>query len=385
MQNERKFYELFYSLIRFSFKASLCDRESGFSHIDSTHVFSKDDLILLYNIAKKQSLLGICFIGIQRINRELPNICVNLSADLRMKWLGVSVIIQARNELIKRRSVELQTILKNNGFKYCILKGYGNVLNYPKDCGMLRQTGDIDVWLWCDGGLNQRRKKVIKFARSITPNAKAFYHHVDCSLFDDVEVELHYIPSWFNNPIVNRRFLKWCEMNAANQMDNKKDELSVPTLNFNLIYQLVHIFQHLFMEGIGLRQLMDYYMLLKNSNKISNKASIIETICYLRMEKFSRGIMWVLWKVFGLEHKEMLFEPDEKEGEFLLEEIELAGNFGKYDDRLNKNGKNLVTLFFMHIKRNFLFLTHYPSETLCSPLFKLWHWGWRSVFLNKSI
>lgn len=38
---------------------------------------------------------------------------------------------------------------------------------------------------------------------------------------------------------------------------------ATPTQSVNVVYQMCHLFNHYFHEGIGLRQLMDYYFALK--------------------------------------------------------------------------------------------------------------------------
>ena len=52
------------------------------------------------------------------------------------------------------------------------------------------------------------------------------------------------------------------------ELPNGIGSISVLTLSVNLVHQMVHISHHWYMEGIGLRlrQLMDYYFLLLNTN-----------------------------------------------------------------------------------------------------------------------
>lgn len=378
--------ELFYELVRLSINdRKRTDSEiSSFDFCNLPTVPSKSDWYSLFNLAKKQALVGVCFEGIQTLYQSFPDVITSFPTALRLQWIGLSASITGRNELLNHRCLELQEKLNKAGFKCCILKGQGNLQYYPEELRKLRQSGDIDVWLWCDGNLRQRRKKIIEYARAITPGAPAFFHHVDCDITDDVPVELHYLPSWFNNPFINKKFVKWCEKNGTKETSKGSERILTPSISFNLVYQLIHIYQHLFMEGIGLRQLMDYYMLLESVDWIDKEMlnDVRATLESFKLRRFTSAVMWVLFKVFGLKQEKMVFEPDEKEGKFLLREIEQAGNFGHYDRRLKRKGKSLIWLFIIHFKRNLHFLTHYPGETLWSPLFKLWHWCWRNVCLR---
>lgn len=79
--------------------------------------------------------------------------------------------------------------------------------------------------------------------------------------------------------------------------------------------------------------------------------------------------MWVMKKVFGLEDKYLLCDPDERQGRFLLSEIMTAGNFGKYDDRMQVKaggGKwSQLKRWLLHSAR---LVWHYTQEVLWTPI-----------------
>ena len=58
-------------------------------------------------------------------------------------------------------------------------------------------------------------------------------------------------------------------------MLGEQGEIAIPTVEFNLIFQLTHIYAHLMNEGIGLRQLLDYYYVLCDFYKVYQKSSKI--------------------------------------------------------------------------------------------------------------
>ena len=106
-------------------------------------------------------------------------------------------------------------------------------------------------------------------------------------------------------------------------------------LAFNLVHQMVHIYHHLFTEGIGLRQLCDYYFLLQIANSKSSecvKCSKV-VIADLGLDRFASALMHALHVTFGLTADKMLWEPDLGDGKFLLNEIMQMGNFGRLDKR----------------------------------------------------
>ena len=50
-------------------------------------------------------------------------------------------------------------------------------------------------------------------------------------------------------------------------------EIAVPTTAFNTIYQLCHLYHHFFDEGIGMRQIIDYYFVVNDFGKVKETFS----------------------------------------------------------------------------------------------------------------
>lgn len=144
-----------------------------------------------------------------------------------------------------------------------------------------------------------------------------------------------------------------------------------------LVFSIVHIYRHIFSEGIGLRQLMDYYFILQGSSANQRKDAFA-VLKSLKMSSFVGGVMWILKECFGMKKEYLLCAVNERHGEYLLSDIMTAGNFGQYDDRMQRIDKNKkFKRGFVQLKRNLRFVSYYPSEVLWSPFWKLWHWGWR--------
>ena len=215
----------------------------------------------LYRIAQKQCLVGILFDGIQK----LPPTEVGMSKNLLLQWITQSQMLEKANVRLNDAAIQVSEWFRKKGFRTCILKGQGNALLYPN--GLHRTPGDIDIWV--EGG----DKRVISFVRSISPHEKACYHHIEFPSYKGVEVEVHYRPSFLLCFWHNRKLQKYYERVKEEQFSHRvklgeQGEIAIPTVEFNLIFQLTHIYAHLMNEGIGLRQLLDYYYVLCDFYKV---------------------------------------------------------------------------------------------------------------------
>ena len=88
-------------------------------------------------------------------------------------------------------------------------------------------------------------------------------------MFDDVAVEVHYIPRYMYAPKYDRLLQDFFREKAEEQFCNQvtlegaEGTCAVPTVEFNLVQQLSHMMSHVMGEGIGLRQFIDYYYVLR--------------------------------------------------------------------------------------------------------------------------
>ena len=328
----------------------------------------------LYAIAKKQTLLSVLFHGIQRLPKELAP-----EQKLLMQWMVMAEIIRKQNIRLFQDSVKVCKNFENKGFANCILKGQGNALLYPDP--YMRTPGDIDIYL--SGG----RWKVMKYVDQVCPNQVMRYHHVDFSVMKTA-IEVHFTPSYMFFPIHNSRMQKWfkevMDLQCSNvvTLPDGYGEITVPTTSFNVIYIHSHLYRHVFTEGIGLRQLIDYYFVLVKSEelRVKNLTALQRELKYLGLWKFAGAVMYVLHEALGLPGAKMIAPIDVTEGRFLLAEIMQGGNFGQYDTRLgSKENEGKLHRYLRMSLRNLRFVKHYPTEALSEPLFRTWFALWKKI------
>ncbi len=345
-----------------------------------SRILSEEEWLMLFDMVNKQSLTSVLFVGLEKIFADGQG----QKPKVLFQWFAIQQKATINNQLHNIRAKRLTDILKIGRFESCILKGQGTALYY--DYPDYRQCGDIDVWVRVKGMENdewnpdQSRDDILNFARKqMLQIGHVDIKHSDITFFSDVPVEVHFLPSWMYNPFTNKKLQSFFKEQTDIQFSNYDSSLGFAhtTIEFDLVYSIVHIYRHIFSEGIGLRQLMDYYYILLRSSKEQRDVAF-DILTTLKMKSFVGGIMWILNEKFGMKKELLLCPTNLKHGEFLLSEILTAGNFGHYDERMLRIDKDKrFERGFVQLKRNLRFVGYYPSEVLWSPFWKLWHWCWR--------
>ena len=339
----------------------------------------------LYSFASKQAILGLCFDGIERLGEEYSEELKQnpIGRELLMAWMGKAQQIRRQNIKVNMVASKLYSMLRTDGLRCCILKGQGNALMYPNVYS--RNPGDIDVWV------NASREQITEYAKKhFEIGDDIRYHHLETTM-DGVPVELHFFPCSMNNPLYHARLQKWFKRNADLQCSNVVSlpdgigEIAMPTTAFNVIYQLTHLYHHFFDEGIGMRQIIDYYyvvisdyLLVINDESLVIRDTLQRDLKHLGLWKFARAVMYVLHEALGLSEEKMIAPMDEKRGKLLLAEILNGGNFGKHFTKYGHfSQQGMAKKYFLKIWRNMHFVRYYPAEALSEPIFRTWHFFWR--------
>ena len=334
--------------------------------------------LLLYSFASKQAILGLCFDGIERLGKEYPEELKQnpIGRELLMTWMGKAQQIRRQNMKVNAVASKLFSMLREDGMRCCILKGQGNALMYLNPYS--RTPGDIDVWV------NASREEITEYAKChFKLEDDIRFHHLETTM-DGVPVELHFFPCTMNNPIYNARLQKWYKRNADLQCSNVVSlpdgigEIAIPTTVFNVIYQLTHLYHHFFDEGIGMRQIIDYYYVVNNDELLVVRDTLQKELKHLGLWKFARAVMYVLHEALGLSEEKTIVPMDEKRGKLLLAEILNGGNFGQHFTKYGHfTQQGMAKKYFLKIWRNMHFVQYYPAEALSEPIFRTWHFFWR--------
>ena len=316
----------------------------------------------MFQMARQQALVGVLDDVFQRLpENQLPP--SDLQEELDEQTAKIGRIYHTHEHHVK----ELEELLERLGLHGCILKGTGLAHLYP--IPERRMCGDIDLWIQ-----GNRDAVVAAFKDAGYPVYDIIYQECKVGVFLDTEVEVHFHPSKMYNPFSNARLQRFFEENSPIREDVA---ITYPDARFNAVFCMAHMFRHYLEGGIGLRQMMDYYFVLKELAPEDRKP-VMKTLTRLGMKRFTASVMTCIQFNFGLEDEYLLCPPDRKLGGKLVNDIIAMGNFGVLDKRnYYREGESKWATFLRKNRRVFSNLRYYPREVIWSPFARVSQYVWR--------
>ena len=325
---------------------------------------SSRDWARLYSMARQQTLVGVLNDAVHQLPaNQLP------PENLLQEWDEATAKIGRVYHMHEQHIVELEELLGRMGLHGCILKGTSLAHLYPTP--ERRMCGDIDVWI---AGTHDSILEA--FDKADIPIYDIIYQECKVGIFLDTEVEVHFHASKMYNPFLNARLQRYLEANSPIRNDVV---LTEPDARFNAVFCMAHMFRHYLEGGIGMRQMMDYYYVLRELAP-EDREPVMKALKHLGMKRFTASVMASMKINFGLEDEHLLCPPDKKHGRRLVEDVIRLGNFGVMDRRnYSHDGETAWARFCRKNRRVFSNLRYYPREILWSPFARVSQFVWRKI------
>ncbi|MBR4924278.1 MAG: nucleotidyltransferase family protein [Prevotella sp.] len=317
---------------------------------------NEEDWQDFFQFCYSHSILGVVFAGIERADRPIPQ-------QVLLEWFSFVESTKQQNAVVNKRLIAVSKWFEERGLKSVILKGQANGIMYPSQ--ELRSPGDIDIWVDCE------KMKLIKLVTGQCPGVEYSIHHIKMPVFMDVSVEVHYRPIYLINWFMDRRLQRYVSRIEKKQFENRVNldgvEIGSLTNDFNVVYQLLHMYAHFFSTRNNFKQFVDYYYLLKQGLTEEQKKDAAALLKELKVLKYGHGMMWVMKEVLGLDEKLLVVEPDENVGKAIMRE---SMHYGKFST-------NKIRYVIERFVANFRLALLFPGQVLISPLFLIWHQWWK--------
>ena len=257
-----------------------------------------------------------------------------------------------------------------------------------------RSCGDEDVWVVPKKESKHPGKEVVEYVDANYTMDVLCWLHNGFTDESGVPVEVHLRPSFMSEPCKNRRFQKHFADILSCKTVTELEGAVIPCMKVDedVIYQMNHIYRHLIDEGVGMRQVVDYFYLLKSWDEQHkrSKEETIKIVYWLGMKRFAGALMFVLKELLGMPEEYLLCPASIEDGNFLLNEIIMSGYFGHNDPRMgsitSEGGylQRRASQALRRFKRNMRFLTSFPGEVIWEPIVRVEHFVWKKLKMWKS-
>lgn len=258
---------------------------------------SEEDLCFgcLQQFAENQAVVGLIAAGLEHTTD------VKLPIEEVLRFVGQTLLLEQRNEAMNRFICVLIEKMRKVGIYSLLVKGQGIAQCYERP--LWRDCGDVDLFLGEDN--YKKALRVLSPLATSIDEENTYNKHI-AMVIDGWSVELHgtlrgsikrinrVIDEVQNDVFYSGYVRSWMNGNT---------QVFLPRVDEDVFFVFVHILQHFYIEGIGLRQICDWSRLLYTYR---------ESLDYKLLESRIRkaGIM-TEWKAFGAFAVEYLGLPTE--------------------------------------------------------------------------
>ena len=276
--NQRAFFQILRGGLWEGVNDNLNDNHVSWEGVDWSEV---------YRLSEEQSVVGLIAAGIEKV-QEVPGFKV--PQEWALQFIGATLQIEQQNKAMNEFVAKLISLLRKRDVYTLLVKGQGIAQCYEKP--LWRASGDVDLFL-SDTNYEKAKKELIPLASNVEKEFQLI-KHLGMTL-DGFSVELHGTLRSRLTKRIDREIDKVqneCFYNGeVRSWQNGKTRIFLPGPNQDVIFVFTHILHHLFIEGIGLRQICDWCRLLWTyRDKIDNN----------QLEKHLEQMSLITeWKVLG--------------------------------------------------------------------------------------
>ena len=243
-----------------------------------------------------------------------------------------------RNMEILLQHQYLHELMTKAGIPYVVLKGAASAYYYPLP--HQRMMGDVDFLVAEDDV--ERAAELLK-AEGFTPSDDHHGFHIAFHK-ERMNFELHFDPPGVPSGEVGGIIREYCAdiISAAKTVQSGMTTFQNPEPFHHGLVMLLHMKNHLLVEGIGLRHLCDWAVFVDRFSDSEFRALYEEKLKRVGLWRFAEAISLAAHLAIGLPYREFMGN-DRELALGLLADILSGGNFGR-----KKEGRPEEGLFISH-------------------------------------
>lgn len=290
-------------------------------------VLSKD---LDWSAVREEALKQAVFLHVASQEEAL---C--LSEEEKKSWENYKYRLVVSNMQSAYAIQEMNRVMRDNGFKYVILKGLAAASYYPNP--QLRILGDVDFLIE-----NHLKDEVIN-ALETDGYDNWDTEHICHVVFKKPKqhLEMHFetvgIPDGVQGEYV-REYMSEALQETVEFSLNER-QISLPKSKYHGLILLLHMQHHMLSEGIGLRHLMDWCCFVdKTCDEGFWEKDLLPILKKIGLFKYARVITKTGALYFKTACPEWCIEADEILCDDVMNDILTGGNFGRKNAERSKSG-----------------------------------------------
>ena len=305
----------------------------GKSEVDVFCSFDEQEWKEVLWLSSSQTVAGIIADGLS----DCPQGVV--PRQIAIKLISSSVSTEHRNQQINAKIAQLIPEFVKAGVPVVVVKGQAIAQSYKNP--LSRMPGDIDLIVKPED--YERAKAIIRNLSGEEGTDDSGMKHFAAAV-GDIEVEVHGTVHTSLSSKINDML---DEMQAEVLADGGSwvwncngVDVKVPSADFDALYIFLHLLQHFFCGGLGLRQLCDMAMALHAHKGEIDEQKLIERLERMKLESEWKAFIAFLVNYLGLPEQEAPLYDDKytKQADRIWKYIRKTGNFGKNKSR--KYGMN---------------------------------------------
>lgn len=316
----------------------------------------------LFILAREQTVEGIVMdaVGALPPQQKPP-------MDIRLQAIGRVQQIEEGNALLNRELLAMLVLIEKRRLRVVLMKGQGAASRYLSP--MHRCPGDIDLFAPDDfEAVNALMMELSAELGKVTPEKHTDY------MLREVAWEIHNHMSDMCHAGA-RRFISagYPRETAFVEIEGRLVPVFPPS--FDAVYMVAHMVHHVVSEGLGLRQLCDWVMLLHKEKDEIEREELVRYVVALHLERPFKVLGVIAVELLGLPREELPLTYGEKErkiARLLWSDILKQGNFGKYSGRVPAAGLwGRLGNYFYTLERCVRLYGVCPSEASRRPFMKI--------------
>lgn len=321
----------------------------------------KVDYDEIIRLAEEQSVIGLVTAGVEHVTD------LKVPKEIVLQFVGQTLQLEKKNKEMNVFLVSLIKQMRDADIYSLLVKGQGVAQCYERP--LWRASGDIDFYLSESNYIKARSFFCFKASHIDVEDTKKMHQGMTINSW---VVELHGTMHTDLSTRVNKgldeihhRIFYGGEVRSWN---NAGTTIFLPSANDDILIVFTHILNHLFIEGVGLRQICDWCRLLWTYRNTIDKELLRRRLDKMSLLRIWRVLACLAVNELGMPEEAMPFYTKgkyENRSRKVLGKVLESGNFGHNKDLTYRVKYSGITYKIVSFWRR---LGEFASLTLAFPV-----------------